>query len=86
MYFEWNNQKYPIIITRKRNKNTYLRVKEDRSISVTTPYFVTKKQIEEMIYQNQSTIIRMLERSNKRTVEQQTFSYLGKKYDIIVFR
>ncbi len=84
MYFEWNNQKYPIIITRKRNKNTYLRVKEDRSISVTTPYFVTKKQIEEMIYQNQSTIIRMLERSNKRTVEQQTFSYLGKKYDIIV--
>lgn len=84
MYFEWNNQKYPIIITRKSNKNTYLRVKEDGVISVTTPYFVTKKQIEQMILENEKTLIHMLERCQKKTTEEEKVSYLGNKYDIII--
>ena len=34
---------YNVVIEKKRNKNTYIRVKEDMSIFVTTGYFTTKK-------------------------------------------
>ena len=37
-----NNETYPIEIERKKsNKNTYIRVKKDYTILVTTNYFTT---------------------------------------------
>ena len=45
MKYQLENQEYDVIIERKNNKNTYIRVKEDLRIYVTTNYFVTKNQI-----------------------------------------
>ena len=34
MYFEYNGKNYEVIVEKKNNKNTYLRVKEDLKIDV----------------------------------------------------
>ena len=41
MKVEINNQLIDVFITRKKQKNTYLRVKEDMNIYVTTNYFTS---------------------------------------------
>ena len=47
----YNDKKYNIEIVRKNNKNTYLRVR-DNKIIVSTNYFTTKKQIIKLIEDN----------------------------------
>ena len=49
MYFEYNNEKYEVIIEKKNNKNTYIRVKEDLKIHVTTSKFTPKFMIQNLI-------------------------------------
>jgi len=73
-----------VIITRKRsNKNTYLRVREDLNIYVTTNYLTSEKEIEKIISKNISTVRKMLKREIKRKEQENVFYYLGKKYDIV---
>ena len=47
MTFNYNNEEYDIIIEKKNNKNTYIRVKDDLKIYITTnklvPKFMIKK-------------------------------------------
>ena len=50
---------YDILIVKKNNKNTYIRVK-DGKIIVTTNYFTSTKSIEKLINENISSIKRML--------------------------
>ena len=42
MKYEINDKEYEVIIIKKNNKNTYLRVKEDLKIYITTNYFTSK--------------------------------------------
>lgn len=77
----YNDKKYDIEIVRKNNKNTYLRVKNDKII-VSTNYFTTKKQIIRLIEDNTGFINKALDKSiNKK--EDDTFKLFGKSYDII---
>lgn len=79
-----NNQEREVIITRKRsNKNTYLRVKEDLNIYITTNYYTSLKEIEKIIKNNIISIEKMSNRQEKKQEKEENFYYLGKKYDIV---
>ena len=45
MKYEIDGIEFNVIIEKKNNKNTYLRVKENKEILITTNFFVTKNQI-----------------------------------------
>ena len=57
MKLQIDNEIYPIEIDRKKsNKNTYIRVKKDMTIQVTTNYFTSDKSITKLIEENTSKI------------------------------
>ena len=74
-----------ILIIRKRsNKNTYIRVKDDLTIYITTNYFVKNNDIIKLIKDNKKFIIKMTNKKLKQKKIQEEFMYLGKKYDIVL--
>lgn len=83
MYLEFNNNKYEIIIEKKNNKNTYIRVKEDLRIYITTNKWVSDKQIQKLIVENASSIRKMLVKKIKHNENNLKFTLLGKEVDII---
>lgn len=75
---------YDIIIERKSTtRNTYIRVKPDLSILVTTNKFTPIKTITDLIEENHEKIVKMLEVQQKKNENNDGFFYLGKHYDII---
>lgn len=83
MNYVINGQVYKVEIIRKNNKNTYIRVKPDLTIYVTTNYFVTKKQIEHLLEQNIDYLKKMIDRSLINQEKQNKFYYLGNEYQVI---
>ena len=83
MIYSFNNKEYPIEIIKKNNKNTYIRVRKG-TIIVTTNYFVTPKQIDNLITSNKDAINKMImQDSKKQSKEEDNKFYLfGKYYDI----
>ena len=77
-----NNQKYYVEIIKKRNKNTYIRVKNG-IIYVTTNSFCRKEEIKKLILNNEKSIIKMIEHDNKKQEREENFYYFGNKYDVI---
>lgn len=84
MKVEINNQLINVFITRKRQKNTYLRVKEDMNIYVTTNYFTSSSSILNLIQDNQANIVKMLDRMAKKKSCENEFFYLGKQYNLVL--
>ena len=84
MQVNFNGKDYEVVITKKLgNRNTYLRVKEDLKIYVTTNTFTSNKEIEKIIVNNQASIARMIYNQEKKVKKSMYFYYLGKKYDMI---
>ena len=83
MIYEIDGNEYDIKIVRKHNKNSYIRVKEDMSILITTGYFTTKRDIKKMLDSNLSSLRKMLNRQYRRLEKNNSFFYLGNSYDII---
>lgn len=75
---------YEVILVKKNNKNTYIRVKEDGKIYITTNYLVSKNYIKQLLDNNYQTIKKMIERNNIKQEKNKSFYFLGKKYDIII--
>lgn len=72
-----------VIITKKiSNKHTYLRVKDDGKIYVNSNLFVSKKEIEKLIYKNEEFIRKSLLRIKAKKSKNDKFFYLGKEYKI----
>ena len=79
-----NDCDYPVIIERKiGQKNTYIRVKEDLKIYVTTNRLISELEIKKIINDNQKSILRMIDKMEKRVETNSKFMYLGKEYDVI---
>ena len=78
-----NNQTFNVFITRKNNKNMYLRVKKD-GIYISCNYFVTATMIKSFIMKNEEDIIRMYETVQRKEKKNEEFYYLGNSYDVIV--
>lgn len=83
MKFELDGKYYPVEIDRKfGQKNTYIRVKNDLVIHVTTGKLTSNRFILDLIKENYSKIVHMIEIQLKKKENNDGFYYLGKKYDI----
>lgn len=74
---------FNVFITRKNNKNMYLRVKKD-GIYITCNYFVTNNMIKSFIEKNEDDIIRMNDTVQRKEKKNEEFYYLGNKYDVVI--
>lgn len=75
---------YEIIVEKKaRNKNTYIRVKKDLKIYITTNLFVTNKYLEALLKENYNSIVKMIEKEKIKLENNSDFRYLGNVYDIV---
>ncbi|MCI5835448.1 MAG: M48 family metallopeptidase [Firmicutes bacterium] len=81
MKFKIDGKEYNVIIIKKRNKNTYVRIDESLSIIVTTNYLTPKYKINKILLDNIDKISKMI--SKKEKIDN-NFYYLGQKYDIII--
>ena len=82
MQIKIDNKIYDIEITRKNNRNTYVRVKNGK-IVVTTNYLTNKNSILKLINDNSDSIIKMIDKDLKKIEKNDNFYYFGKKYDVI---
>ncbi|MBR4619139.1 MAG: M48 family metallopeptidase [Bacilli bacterium] len=79
-----DNIKYPVLIDKKKStKNTYIRVKDDLTIYVTTNYFTRDKDIVKLLNDNYDSIVKMIRKQEIKNSNNENFNYLGKNYDII---
>lgn len=83
MKFLIDDKEYEVVIQKKNNKNTYIRVKEDLKIYVTTSYFASKLYIYNLLEQNKEYLKKVLTKQEIKN-ENTSFKYLGKKYDVII--
>lgn len=84
MYFNNEDNNYEVVIIRKDNKNTYIRVKEDLKIYVYTNKWTKDKDIIKVIEDNHNSINKMIKRlENKNKLENIKY-LLGKEIDIVV--
>ena len=84
MQLTYNNKNYEIIIEKKKsNRNTYIRVKKDLKIYVTTSFFTTNRFIENLIEENYDKITKMIDAQEIKAKNNSGFNYLGKQYVVI---
>ena len=83
MEYKIDDKVYQVIIVKKRNKNTYIRVKEDMNIYVTTNYLATKSYIKRLLDSNYDYLKKMINQMCKKNEKKELFFYLGSSYDII---
>lgn len=75
---------YDVVIEKKSgNRNTYIRVKKDLVISVTTNKYASNKMIEKLIEDNYEKIVKMVNVQLKKAANNEGPNYLGKQYDIV---
>ena len=79
-----DNKEYEVVIIKKNNKNTYIRVKEDLKIYVTTSRLATKQYIKLLLDNNIDSIKKMIEEQTKQLKKKDYFYYLGEKYEVFI--
>lgn len=82
MTYVVNNIEYEVVIEKKNNKNTYIRIKENK-IYITTNYFASKSYIQSLLDKNYDVIKKMIDKNNQRLERSNKFYFLNKEYDII---
>lgn len=84
MKLEIDGVVYPIVIEKKKTtKNTYIRVKEDLTIYVTTNILTRNSSINKIIDENYKAICKMIEKQEIKNNNNSDFHFLGNRYDII---
>ena len=73
-----------VVIIRKKIKNTYIRVKQDLKVYVTTNILTSDKYIRDLIEKNYDYVVKMYLSSLKREVKNSKFFYLGKEYKVVL--
>lgn len=82
--YKLDGEKYNVEIVCKNNKNTYIKIKEDLTIYVTTNYLTTKREIKSLLDREKDFLRKTLARAKSRAQKEKEFYYLGEKYDIII--
>lgn len=75
---------YDVIIERKHIKNTYLRVKEDLNIYVTTNTLTPNYFIKKFVNDNIKFIEKQIDKMSKRIDKKTKNYFLGKEIDIVI--
>lgn len=76
---------YDVCITRKNNKNLYIRVDDDLNINVSCPYIYTNKMVEKVVKDNIISIKNMIDKrlkNNDKKLEEENM-LLGKNITVI---
>lgn len=79
-----DDKEYEVVIIKKNNKNTYLRVKEDLKIYVTTNHFTSKTSIKNLLDNNIDAIKKMINSQVKQNKKKDFFYYLGNSYEVFI--
>lgn len=79
-----NGKNVEVVIIRKMIKNTYIRVKQDLKVYVTTNMLTSDKYISDLIEKNYDFVVKMYNSSLKREVKNSKFFYLGKEYKVVL--
>ena len=82
MQIEIDDVLYDVDVIKKNNRNTYVRVRNGK-IVVTTNYLTSKNSVKKLILDNKDSIIKMLDKDNKKQERNECFYYFGKKYSVI---
>ena len=84
MQFMYNGKEYEVVVIKKMGqKNTYIRVKKDLKVTVTTGYFTTNRFIKNLIQENYDRICKMIDFQEVKVKNNTGFFYLGKQYVVI---
>ena len=84
MKVEIDGKFYNLIIDKKRsNKNTYIRVRDNFDIYVTTNFFTSTKYIIDLIEKNIENVRKMILKIERKKEKEDSFFYLGKEYSLI---
>ena len=84
MQFMYNDKSYEVVIIKKvSQKNTYIRVKKDLKVTITTNYFTSKFFIKRLISENYNRICKMIDFQEVKQKNNTGFFYLGKQYTVI---
>lgn len=83
MLYSYLDNEYPVIINKKRIKNSYIRVSDDLKIVINTNIIVSNKYISSLIESNRSSIDRMLDKKIKRKLDNNQVKILGNTYNVI---
>ena len=75
---------YKVLVVKKNNKNTYIKIKDDLTIYVTTNYLTSKREVKTMLDNERDFLYKALSRARKKLEKEELFYYLGEKYDIIL--
>lgn len=81
--YKLDGENYAVEVVKKNNKNTYIKVKEDMTIYVTTNYLTTKRYVKNVLDNNNDFLRKAVKKVKNRMQKDNDFYYLGKKYDII---
>lgn len=82
MVFNYKDKDYEVEIIKKNNRNTYVRVR-DNKIYVTTNYFTSERTISKLLKENKDAIGKMIDRAIIRAERRELFLLFGKHYEII---
>lgn len=81
--YKLDGEKYNVLVSLKNNKNTYIKIKDDLTIYVTTNYLTTKRQVK-VILDNEKDFLRsVIAKTREKQIKEKEFYYLGKRYDVI---
>lgn len=83
MMIEINDQKIIVQIHYKNNKNLYIRALDEKTLEVTCNTLVSEKKIMRLIKENKTKILKMLQQKEKEKMNDLSFWYLGKPYEIV---
>lgn len=79
-----NEKDYEIIINRKGNKNTYIRVNDQLQIEVSTRRFASSREIERLVHANLDKIEKMLDRRSSVSESEFEVYLKSSKYRVII--
>lgn len=82
--YKLDGQTYNVLVVKKNNKNTYIKIKDDMTIYVTTNYLTSKREVKIILDNEKDFLRKALSRTRKKLEKEELFYYLGKKYDIIL--
>ena len=80
-----DDKSYEVLVTKKNNKNLYIRLDDDLNIKVSSPYFYTNKMIENILIDNKDSIRSMIDKKlkiNNKKIEEEN-RLLGKNINIL---
>ena len=84
MKFSYNDKDYEVVVVKKRGqKNTYIRVKKDLKVTVTTGFLTTNFFVQKLIEENYNRICDMIDFQETKIKNNLGFFYLGKQYVVV---